>query len=429
MKKFALYTLLCATVLASCRKDSSISNPVEKSFPDPAQTLDSFKNVLGSATNGWVGTLKPKDGSQLFSVYFQLDNSKNEVTLYTDNNPASATTPSKSRFGVAISQKINPTLSIGEGSQLADIKLSTKRPVDTAYSFHAVNGDTLLLIGNKYSDELKLIKASAQVKSDYAAGKLGSSAGITNDYISSAAFFGFQPGNTNTMVYFSLENKTSGFAYVNNNARVSSGTGFAYTLTGIALRYPVVIGNQSVSAFTWDDTVKNFYATINNTKVYLTATTVPVIPVHYLLGGEISGQLTVPEPALLPLPGWTADFKAIWTDAATKFKARGLPMSKVVMDFQTDAGILNMNVYFAQYVGKYTFKYTKTADGVYSFVMQPFTTEVSSANGNAVKVQAQPLTDMLSRNRFTLGYVDDPDGLLISFTSVDKPSISFTSFW
>lgn len=428
MKKLALYTLLCAALLASCRKDDSTSIPVEKSYGDPKQQLDSFKTILSSAPNGWVGTLTPQDGSELFSVYFQLDNSKGEVTLYTDLDASAAATPSKSGFSVGITQTVNPTLSFNEGSQLTGIKLVAKRSVDTAYAFRYASGDTLVLTGNKFSDELKLVKASAQVKADYTAGRLPETMTAITDFLGNAGYLSFKPGNAQAMAYFNTELKTGGVAFINNNKRISAGTGYAYTLTGIVLRNPVLVGNQMVTSFTWDAGAGNLYTLVNNNKVYLEQTGVPVIPLHYLLGGEIPGQLTVPAPNLLPLPGWSSDFMAIWNDVAGKFKAMGFPVSRVVMDFQTP-GILNMNIYFGSYVGKFTFKYTKTTDGIYTFVMQPFANDTPGSNGNLVKTQAKALTDMLSANRFALDYLEDPGGVLAVFKSVDKPSIGFTGYW
>nr|WP_295866195.1 DUF4302 domain-containing protein [uncultured Chitinophaga sp.] len=428
MKKLVLYTLLCAAALASCRKDDTTSLPVEKSYGDPKQQLDSFKTVLGSASNGWVGTLTPRDGSELFSVYFQLDNSKGEVTLYTDLDADAAITPSKSRFTVGITQTVNPTLSFQEGSQLAGIKLIAKRGVDTAYAFRYINGDTLVLTGNKYSDELKLVKAGAQVKTDYTAGKLGTAMAAATDFFNQPGFLAIKPGDKQAFIFFNTDSKISGLAFLNNTTRISSGTGYAYTLTGIALHHPVWIGNQPISTLDWDATANNYYALINKNKVYLERTAVPVIPLHYILGSEIPAQLTVPAPNLLPLPGWSAGFMTIWNDAAGKFKTIGLPVSKLVMDFRTQ-GILNMNIYFGAYVGKFTFKYTKTTDGIYTFVMQPFANDTQGGNGNLVKTQAKALTDMLSANRFSLGYLEDPGGVLTTFKSVDNPAIGFTGYW
>ncbi len=429
MKKLALYTLLCAALLASCRKDDSTSIPVEKSYGDPKQQLDSFKTILSSAPNGWVGTLTPQDGSELFSVYFQLDNSKGEVTLYTDLDASAAATPSKSGFSVGITQTINPTLSFNEGSQLTGIKLVAKRSVDTAYAFRYAIGDTLVLTGNKFSDELKLVKASAQVKADYTAGQLETLIAAATDFFGQPGFLAIKPGNTPALVFFNADSKISGFAFVNNNSRISNGTGYAYTLTGIVFHHPIQIGNQPVSALTWDAAANNFYAMMGNNKVYLEHTNVPVIPVHYLLGSEIPGQLTLLPPSVYPMPGWTIDFKTIWNDAANRFGSVGYPIIKVVMDFQTGSNTLNMNIYVAGTYCKYTFKYTKNTDGVYTFVMQPFANDTPGANGNALKSLAAPLTNMLSTNRFALDYLDTPDGVFVSFKSVDKPSIGFTGYW
>ncbi|NML41276.1 DUF4302 domain-containing protein [Chitinophaga sp. G-6-1-13] len=428
MKKLALYTLLCAAVLASCRKNNALDIPVEKSYTEPKQQLDSFKTVLGSAPNGWVGVLTPREGKELYNVYLQLDNSKSEVTLYTDINATTAATPSKSRFSLSISQTVNPTLNFSEGSQLGDIKLSN-RGVDTAYAFRYISGDTLVLTGNKFSDELKLVKASAQVKADYAAGNLQASMAASATFFNQPGFFAIKPGNTPAFVFFNTNSKIGGFAFVNNKTRTSSGTGYAYTLTGITLRHPVVVDNQSVSSLIWDATVSNFYALVDKNKVYLERTNVPIVPVHYLLGSELPGALTMLPPTTYPLPGWTADFMTIWNDVSNRFKGAKYPITKVVMDFQTVNNLLNMDIYIGTIICRYSFRYTKTADGVYSFVMLAFTNDTPGANGNALKTLAQPLTNMLSTNRFTLDYLDAPDGVFVSFKSADKPTLGFTSYW
>ncbi|WP_343743506.1 DUF4302 domain-containing protein [Chitinophaga sp.] len=428
MKKIALYTLLCATVVASCRKDNSLDIPVEPSFPDPSKQLDSFKTILGTAPDGWVGALVPGSSNQLFSVYLQLDNGKGEATLYSDLSATSAATPSKSPFNVYVAQKVNPTISFGAGSQLGDIKLVTKRGVDTAYAFRYVSGDTLVLLGNKYSDELRLVKAGAQVKTAYTSGKLQAVISQATDFINNAGYLSLKQNNAPTMVYFNVSDKSVGFAAVANDIKTSAGSGYAYTTTGILLRHPVQAGGQAFTTLNWDSDALNFYATVDKAKAYLEQGALPPLPAHYLLGTELSGLQTLPSPGSLALPGWSTDFKAIWNDMANKFKTRGFPLSKVVFDFQVP-GVLNVNITFASYVGRYSFKYTRTANGIYTFTPLPFATDAQGSNANALSPQAKPLTDMLTNNRLAISYATFPGGFLIGYTSVDKPSIGFTSIW
>ncbi|MBC9934751.1 DUF4302 domain-containing protein [Chitinophaga qingshengii] len=428
MKKIALYTLLCAAMVASCRKDNSLGNPIEPSYPDPSRQLDSFKTALGNAPNGWVGTLVPGNSNQVYSIYLQLDNGKNEATLYTDLSIASATTPSKSPFRLSVSQTVNPTITLAEGSQLQDIRLAVKRGVDTAYAFRYASGDTLILLGNKYSDELRLVKASAQTKTDYANGKLKTVISEATNFLDNAGYLSFRQNNIPCMVYFDTDNKSVGFASVNNNVKSSAGSGYAFTPTGIVLRHPVQVGNQTISTLNWDADAGNFYTQPDKDKSYFDQGNVPALPAYYLVGTEISGQQYLLPPNVLPLPGWSADFKAIWTNMTNKFKARGLPLVQAVLDFQVP-GYLTVNITFASYVGRFTFKYTRTAEGVYTFVQQPFTPDTPGANGNAVKNEAKPLTDMLSTNQFAMKFMETPDGLLLSFVSVNNPSVTFTSVW
>lgn len=428
MKKIVLYTLLYAAVVASCQKDSSLGNPVEPSYPDPSRQLDSFKAILSTAPNGWVGTLIPGSSDQVYSIYVQFDNGKSEATLYTDLSIASAGTPSKSPFSLAVSQKINPTINFGAGSQLQDIKLVVKRGVDTAYAFRYANGDTLVLLGNKYSDELRLVKASAQTKTDYTNGKLKDVINDATDFFENAGYLSFQQNNDPSMVYFNTDSKSVGFASVSNDVKSSSGSGYAFTPTGIVLRHAVQVGSQTITSLNWDAVAGNFYVQLDKNKVYLDQGNIPALPAWYLIGTELPGEQYLLPPNVLPLPGWSTEFKAVWTDMTNKFKARGLPLVQVIMDFRVP-GYLNANITFASYVGKFTFKYTRTAAGVYTFVQQPFTADTPGANGNAVKNEAKPFTDMLSANKFAMTYLNTQGGLLLGFASVTKPTITFSSVW
>ncbi|CAL1520376.1 DUF4302 domain-containing protein [Chitinophaga sp. MM2321] len=428
MKKTALYILLSALIFTACRKDKMTGNEVEKSFPVPQESLDSFIQIMSAAPDGWEGWLTPQ-GAQIFHVYFQLDN--NQVTLYTDQNEDAASKPSKTSYTLGISGSVNPTLSFGNGSLLQHIVLNSKRGVDTAYAFRYAAGDTVVLLGNRYGDELKLVKASSQTKAAITTGKLSSSIADISTFLQQANFMAIYPGKDSVLVLMSESIRFFGFYIVNSGLSLDKSlTDFAYTLNGIRLRRPLTVAGQAVSEILWDEAKEGLYVQIGSEKVYVMYKRLPVTPLHYLLGNDFPGVISAVTPLYEDLPGWSSTFMNMWIQTHNDLSDNGFLLYTMEFVFLTATNQLNLNMYIAEgndlYRATYPYKYTKSATGVYTFVPQP-----TSGNAAYFAPLVTNFTNLVSQNHFTVDYYDDVAGqqLLGKLICVENPAIYCTGFF
>lgn len=428
--------LLQAAFVTSCRKSEEAFIPVEESFLNPEETLTSFKDQIQSSANGWKGFIQSK-GGKIYSLYLNLNG--DEVTLYIDDNLQSAATPSKSKFSLEVVQGVNPSLIFKSGSSLEYINPGKRQSIDSAYTFNSAQGDTIKLTGNRFGDELKLIKASAEDKAAFSTGKLAASMEILSNYLESVRFLYFQTSSANaTQLSLNPQGRNAGSVYVSNNSVISGGTDFAYTPNGIYLRNPLIIDGVAIQELFWDSASGGFYVMSKGVRIDVEESQVPVIPLHYLLGTEFPSLISLPSPVeYAQIPGWSQAFTSLWLSADAAMWNSSYKFILYVADFNMNmqAKTMTLDIYFIRgtsvYLGQFPYTFTKTADGVFKFTAQPLNTSITAqANANVIKTFMKPITDVVAQDRFFIDYYDVPQlGILSQFKSVDRSTIYFTGLF
>ncbi|WP_143307644.1 DUF4302 domain-containing protein [Chitinophaga vietnamensis] len=430
MKQLTLYTLVLLLAASACRKDKNESYAVEKSFTDPQRTLDSFSKALQTPADGWDGYLAPGNG-QLYHVYLQLDSNKKEVTMYSDASAESGATPAKSSYALNVTQAINASITFREGSGLGSILVDGKRTPDSTFSFSYSQGDTMVLLGNRYGDQLTLFKASATAKASYTSGKLGAAVSAIGTFLKPGDFKTCYTKNDSSLVLASNASRIFGFYTVGSNLALDKAmTDFAYNTDGITLRRPLTVAGTQVRALYWDDSKGTLYALIGGEKVYIVLRKIPVIPLHYLLGAEFPNEISAVTPLYENLPGWSTDFFNLWVQLHNNLQKSGLLLYAIESEALVNQNVFNFNVYFAQgtklYLGQFQYKFTKTVDGTYTF-----TAVKPSGNAAIIAPMVKPFTDLLSQNHFKVDYYYDQKGgiLLGKIICVEKSTIYWTGFF
>ncbi|MCW3467904.1 DUF4302 domain-containing protein [Chitinophaga nivalis] len=424
MKKTALYILIFTALLSACRKSDNTDYPVEKSFPENTKTLEEFRQTMAGAPNGWEGTLLPQGGQQ-YLLFFQLDNSKGEVTLYADANANSAAVPSKSGYSISTSQVLNPTLTFAAGSRLQDILLAGNRSVDTAYSFQYIKGDTVILQGNRFGDELRLVKATAEAKTAYTAGKLAENLKGINGFLKQGGFYAIYNGQDSTQTSIDTTKKNFAFYNVSSYKLNKAASTFSYSLKGISFRKPLTVYGQAISEAFWDESNKGIYVNIGAGKVYLQPKRFPVTPLCTLLGDDYAPVISMPSPVIQGVPGWSTAFFNMWVVSHNLLLDEGVLLSKIDFDFADAVNTMTLNVYFdespSRYVGKFYYNYTLSPEGFYTFTLKA----APAGNAAFLAPHVKNFTDWVTKNRFKVDYYYNQSAKLIQgrLVSVEQPTI------
>lgn len=432
---FLLMLLITALILTSCTNDEEPIIPIEKSYSDPVINLDAFKQQLLSATNGWEGTLSPQPG-KMYQAFFEL-NAEGKVTLYSDIDTETAETPSITGYKVETAQKVNAALIFEAGSYLDRIVIKgSQRKVDLSYSFKSVNGDTLKLLGNNYSDELVLVKASKERRDRYAALALQSSLVKITAYLASSRFFYLEvaPGRR---IQFRVNPATREVyvTHVNPDAKFF-GSDYSHTLSGIRLRTPFKAAGYPITEMFWDDQTNELYARYNNTRVDLKPSPIPVIPLHYLLAKEYTSELIIVKEDVGLMPGWSNKFQQAWVDDTEKLIDEKHDLYYFIIDLDMETNTMSLSVYFDHEYrlrrGKFPYEFTKSADGIFDFTpLKVDGTDDEAFYARLFDGKMSNTFDVINNHRFRIDFFDaySTIGLIPQFTSVEDPEIHFTTYF
>ncbi|WP_407428644.1 DUF4302 domain-containing protein [Arcticibacter sp.] len=434
-KKIIVYMGLLSILLGSCKKSEDLGFEVEKSFADPAEQLTAFKSSLAAGSDGWTTMLKLRDG-RLISGYLKLDTVAKDAVMYLDLDSSTLAAPSTSKISIQTTQTTNPTLVFEEGSQLDSLE---KAGVDREYAYKSTAGDTINLLGNRYGNELKLVKANAANALLYASGKVSQIRKQVSDYLFSTVYLVLKAdASTTAQISVNPVSKAFSSSAINSASGLKySASGYSYTSKGIYFQNPVLVGDKKVYELLWDENGETLYAEIGGSRIDLESSDIPVIAPQYLLGTFNYNLFSLGSPYYMNIPGWSVSFRNIWLSADDALYARRYNLYVMEFDMNDKDKSMNLNVYFwnltetTLYKATYSYTYTKSADGVFKFTQLPTNTStVAGGNAEFVAPQMKPLTDIIQTGSYTLDYYHTASaGSLGQFKSVETPSVFFAGFF
>ncbi|WP_406824189.1 DUF4302 domain-containing protein [Pedobacter sp. KACC 23697] len=434
MKKILLYSLLSLTLFAACKKEEVL---VDGQRPEEriTEAVTKYTNALTGSTTGWKAFLYP-DGGGGYSFYLNFSKD-NKVTMYADLDIDPAQTSKESTYKVRALQ--NPTLSFDTYSYmhiLADPNPATFGGAagwgvysDFEFTFDKLSGDSIMLTGKLLKSKLILVKASqAEQKSYNEKGLLNSIMAQVN-YLDANPNLYIQPDDSGTRIQtsFDYNNKIFSLVWEENGEVQTTSTGFAFTLTGIVLKEPLIYKGKSFSEFTWDTAKQVYFTMVNGTRIEIKTSVTPILPLHTILGVQYS---TITAPNAATYPGWSTDFQTRRAAAAAAMLAGpyGLRLDRMAFKFNSiqKTMVLTVDIYqgTSRFVGDFPYTYTKTTAGVFKFTAGTPTGNAALIVGN----MAPLTTQRLNSDNFTIDYFTHPTtrALLGQFKSVENPGFTFT---
>lgn len=434
MKKILIYILLSLALLTGCKKEEVLIDG-ERPEQRTTEAVTKYTNELTGSTNGWKAFLYPEGGGG-YSFYFNFTKD-NKVSMYADLDVDPARESMESTFRVKALQ--NPTLSFDTYSYLhilADPDPSTFGGIagwglysDFEFTFDKQVGDSIMLTGKLLKSKLVLVKATQAEKNLYNAEGLLNSIFTLVDYVDN---------NNNT--YFTLVDAIKVQTSINYNQKVvtfiwddgsggvtTTSTGFAFTLTGIRFKEPLIYKGKSIREFTLDSVKQVFFTMVDGIRLELISSSTGIYPLHLLLGIQYS-YITVPNAT--NYPGWGSDFITRRAAAAVGTLSSGynLRLDRMSFGFNTinNTMLLSADIYqnANRFVADFPYTFTKTTAGVYKF-------NAIAPTGNAaliVAAMASLTTQRINSDTFTLSYFTNPNTgeLLGQFKSIQNPNFTFT---
>lgn len=285
MKKYLIYAMLSLTVFSACKKDYGVATE-DKPETKVAATLAGYSATLTGATNGWKAFLYPYGGGvYLYSMKFGTNN---RVTMLSDLNLASSTTPAESSYKLKQQQSASLLFDTYNYLHLlADPDPTVNGGVagagfysDFEFYIDNVKGDTINLIGNRLGSKLVLVKAGSAA--EYTSFTTG-----TVDVLGKLAqlrtyFKRITIGGIECEVRIDAANKILTFSYLDGTGNLVSVAGKFYvdgSTSTIVFITPVKIGSTTVTTMktiTYDAANHIFGATINGTAVQLKEAIAPI---------------------------------------------------------------------------------------------------------------------------------------------------------
>lgn len=434
MKKLITIILVAFSVL-SCKKDKSSAYDVVEVFPSSEELLAKFQKALDSGSSHWEAMLNPKAG-KTYNLYLQLTKDGKALSL-VDLTEESAKKIKAATYRLE-GKSTNASLIFSAGTHLDDIlhKEGFRNVgADTSYAFEMMKGDTLILRGNRFGDELKLINMKAEVAEKYEAGQLSNTFGNLSEFFDSQRFFYFiAEGNIPVQFIIDPDTRSIRVLYVENKQLKFSTTDSAYGLEKIRLKTPLRIGSQVISDLNFDTEKKSFYLQKNQTTRYdLLGATLPVIPLHIMLGEEVTPILSMPSPIFIEeLPGWSTSFLDVWMGATSKlFTERGFYLLVMAFELNTKANTVDLKLYFQRgssiFLGTFPFSFEKTDAGVYTLKRLPFEAgNTPHANAEFIEASVAGLIGLFPNKQYTIDYYDAGDNVIGQFKSVEQADLYFT---
>lgn len=444
MKKI-IFFMACLTVLLSCKKSSYVANfdklPQERAGAQIAEV----SQLLSSAENGWIASLPTAAGGG-YGFYFSFDADQN-VKMYGDLTDQSASVVGKSYYRLKqdmgtdlvfdtynyISMLNDPDAKVMGGLQ----KIGYSSDIEFIYD--RSSGDSVVFIGKKFRQELKMVKASAAQRAVFENGgykvaidkfkaffvtnqnpyiELGSGAEIQK--------VGLSPEMSNVLETGKRVKFVS--AATSGNA-VSVQQKFNFTLSGISiLNGGLVFQGITFVRMDWKDA--NTLAVYDNTgKEYVIKNSLaPLIPLNQLLGSKFTGMLSEFKTIY---PGTSAKGATILNYfydniAVTSISGYIFNYGRVNLGWNAVNKRLTVIGHTSQSNGATTWPTTST----YSYTVDPngvfkFTLISPPASGYAIKL-IDKFHQFILTNSVTIEYYISGNTVYGKMTSVDDPAIVMT---
>jgi len=443
MKKL-IYLLPLALILIGfwgCEKESYVAKFDKLPQERMKAQIDSVKNILTSADNGWIGTLPTAQGGG-YAFYMQFDK-EGYVNMVADLTDQTATKVKKSEY--RIRQDMGAALTFGTYTYISilnnpdtsafhspDVGKGFKSDINFIYDHSSE--DSMVFIGKRYRQPFSLVKATAAQKDKYMNG------GYLTAIDKWKTYFINHPN-----LYFDYNNDLKVSVEANSGNSMNAGKRitftalygkdsiasvtqlFAFTVDQMAILHGgLEFDGISFVKIAWKDA--NTLALYDNTgKEYvLKNSPTPLLPLYMLWGTKYNGMLS---DYMQIYPGTSdkgADILSFYHQNLCGYLRYCFDRGR--LEFVWDIinhrlslkGIEEQTSNGGSWTTTVTFNYTVDDNGVYTFTLR------DDFDGGYVGDIMIPLKDFLLNNKVKFDYYVDGADVYGAMESVDDPSIAMT---
>ncbi|MBS7565726.1 DUF4302 domain-containing protein [Mucilaginibacter sp. Bleaf8] len=445
MKKL-LFLFMAILAIVGCKKSEKELVFGDKPEVRMQQDINEVNTLLASSSNGWIANLSTSAGGG-FGFYMSFDRPNENVVMYSDITSESSAKVKTSTYRVKANigaELIFDTYNYI--SMLSDPDPSTLGGVqgkgyssDSEFLFDHSTPDSIVFIGKKYRQYLRMVKATAAQKDAYSNGGYKTAIDKLNAYITANNFPYFELASSNTTlkvgVNVNISNAINGgrtldFTGVTNGGEVASGTAkFAYSLNGITLTDGGVLyqGTRFVR-IDWKD-ANTLVVYDNAGKEYVVKNSVqPLVPINLMWGAKYSGMVS---PFKTIFPGTSqkgADILNYFHNNLNNPSILGYAFNSGKINLNWD--LVNKRLSFVGFSSQNggssgwetTIVYTYTVDGNGNYKF----TKYSGPSGGYVSKIMVPMDTFLLNNTIRFDYYTENGQLYAKMASVEDPTTVMT---
>lgn len=326
--KQLLYIFCAALLITSCKKDNTNvfgESPEERK----SARINELNTALNESQYGWKASLTTSAGGG-YGFYMDFDESQS-ILMVADLTAESATKSNTSTYRIKwvmnatlifdtynyITMLQDPSPSVYGGAAGSGLQS------DVEFEYQRMNGDTIILRGFKYKNNLILVKATAEQKNRYLSASFKANIDEMNNYFTVKQNNYIKVDGINNQVEFILNKttKTAIFQYIDNNGAVIQVTGkYSFEDQGIVFADGFVLnGITFVRAKIENGDLVLYDA--NGKKYVVKQNSLPILPLPVLFaynGTYKEMYIGSSLPA-----GVTSGFNTAYNGCVTKFAAIG----------------------------------------------------------------------------------------------------------
>lgn len=388
------------------------------------EAMDKYQTLLTSAPNGWRAMLyNGAGGGYFYHLQFTEDGN---VTMFSDFDETTASTSKSSTWVLKALQKITLTFETFSYIHLpADPDGETSGGTngsgllsDFEFTFVRTAGDSVIMKGLRYANELVLIKATAEEQQQIADEQVRAILEATKAYTAANKNIRLALPNGKVLpIRFEITRRVFGAQYLSadNSQIISFRTPFTISLNGLQLRDALQIDGYSIHSMRWDADKSIYVAELENpVELYNDSNPLILEPTTTLASviGRDYKVITIPaNPYENRIPGQSRDFVDIYDMAAGELSQRSTPIGMHEMYFIFDPINHEMafNVNFSQVqdgeyqyplVAQWVYAYTISADGTLDL-----TSVRSNESANVTSFEMRTMLQHLENDTFALHYI------------------------
>jgi hypothetical protein len=407
------------------------------------KAMDEYQTLLASAPNGWRATLYTGSGGGYFyHMQFAADGS---VTMFSDFNETTASDAKSSTWVLKALQKITLTFETYSYIHLpGDPNGETSGGTngsgllsDFEFTFVRTAGDSVIMKGLRYANELVLIKATAEEKEQIANEQVRTILDATKAYTAANKGLRLQLPNGKILpLGIEVTRKIFGAQYLaaDNSQITTFRTPFTISLDGIQLRDALQIDGYSIRELRWDAD-NGVYVAVLATPIELYNDNDPLIlepttTLASVIGRDYKVIAMPANPYKNRVPGQSRDFVDMYDMAAGElaFREPSIGLHEMYFIFDPINQEMTFNVNLSQ-VQDGVLRYPLVAQWVYSYtIADDGTLDLASLrsneSANATVFEMRTILQHLEDDTFTFHYIAGGFDLIGGLYS--KENVNFT---